>query len=77
MTSPIPTDGWTTVQSSNLAQVRYDDSNQTLLVKFLNGQIWEYSAVSRNTFDGLLGAKSVGRFLNTEIKGKHAEKKVA
>ncbi len=59
---------YTSVSSSNVAAVGYDEATSTLGVQFLNGSEYHYFGVSRDVYDGLLGASSVGTYLNTVIK---------
>jgi hypothetical protein len=56
----------TPVKSSNVAAVGHE--GETLEVQFNNGTRYRYAGVPRETFDALIGAESVGRFFNTEIK---------
>lgn len=56
------------VQSSNIAAIGYDDTNAILEVEFLNGSIYQYYGVPRDTYDSLMNAASKGSFLNAFIK---------
>jgi hypothetical protein len=56
------------VTSSNIAAVAYDDAASTLGVRFLNGGEYHYSGVSRDVFEGLKGASSVGSYFDQHIK---------
>lgn len=62
------------VSSSNIAAVGYDEEKKLLRVHFKNGGRYDYSDVSREEYDGLLGAESIGRHLNTHIKSKSCSK---
>jgi len=57
------------VSSSNVGEIGYDDSSETLIVKFLSGTTYEYRGVPRAMFDEMLNSNSVGGFLNANIKG--------
>ena len=59
----------TNVSSSNVAQIGHDSDQDKLLVLFNNGSLYSYSNVSKNEFDNLLGAASVGGHLARHIKG--------
>ena len=53
----------TPVVSSNVASVGYDEDSLTLEIEFKNGTIYQYFDVSKNIYDGLIGADSVGGYL--------------
>ena len=59
------------VNSSNLADVGYDSSTQTLEVGFKNGRIYQYFDVPEQIHAGLIGAESPGGYLSREVKGKY------
>ncbi len=63
------------VESSNVAAVGYDPVSRMLEVEFKNGGVYQYADVSREDADGLVGAESVGRFLNQMIKPTYAATK--
>jgi hypothetical protein len=56
------------IQSSNIKAAGYE--NNTLRVRFTNGTEYDYKGVSPQMFDGLLLAKSQGKFFNTVIRKK-------
>ena len=56
------------VSSSNVDSVGYDENQQILYVRFLNGSVYIYKGVSAYEFDGLLNAPSVGSYLHRNIK---------
>ena len=58
----------TPVDSSNVAEIGYDLSTQTLEVQFKDGNVYQYFDVPQNVYDSLLSANSKGQFLNREIK---------
>lgn len=59
---------WTPVSSSHVAAVGYDDSTNTLGVRFLTGAEYHYPGVPRSIYEGLLSAPSVGSFLDAYVK---------
>lgn len=61
----------TTVESSNLASVGYDEGSETLEIEFQNGGIYEYYDVEKSTFDALMTAESHGRYFIANIKGEY------
>lgn len=56
------------VSSSYIGEVGYDEENQILYVRFLNGSLYIYKEVPDYEFDDLLNASSKGQFLHYNIK---------
>lgn len=54
--------------STSLEYAEYDDANCILSVKFVNGHEYKYEDVSKEIFDGLIDAKSAGRFFAAQIR---------
>lgn len=63
------------VESSNVEAVGHDGAD--LYVRFKGGATYVYSAVPTDMYAKLLADKSVGRFLNSCIKGAFACEKVS
>ena len=57
------------VSSSNVAEVGYDEGQRTLEVLFHSGAIYQYFEVPPQIFTELLQTSSVGKYLNTNVKG--------
>jgi hypothetical protein len=64
------------VDSSNVAAVGYEEDSQTLQVEFNNGSTYQYFDVPQAIFDDLLGASSVGQYLNKIVKGTYRYSRV-
>lgn len=64
------------VSSSNVESVGYDEANQILYVRFLNGSTYIYKGVSQYEFDGLLNAPSVGSYLHRNIKNTYPYERI-
>lgn len=64
------------VDSSNVAAVGYEEDSQTLQVEFNNGGTYQYFDVPQAIFEGLLGASSVGQYLNQNVKGSYRYSRV-
>ena len=60
------------VNSSSLATVAYDDERGVLQVEFLDGTVYQYLAVPRETYEGLCGAESKGGHFNRQIRNRFA-----
>ena len=66
----------TTVSSSNIASIGYDQDSQTLEIEFLNGGVYQYFEVPKPVYDDLLNAGSHGQYLVQNIKGYYRYSKV-
>lgn len=62
------------VKSSNIDSIGHDGTD--MLVKFKGGATYRYHDVPAETFAKARAAESVGRFVNTHLKGKHTAKKL-
>jgi len=58
----------TTVKSSAVKEVGYDQVTLTLEVVFHNGSVYQYFGIPQRIYDGLIAADSVGLFLNQNVK---------
>jgi hypothetical protein len=65
------------ITSSNLRSAKYDTTNESLLVEFNNGSIYEYKSVPWNIFTKFRMAESQGKYFNTEISKKYMFQKVS
>ncbi len=61
----------TSVQSSNVASIGYDPGTLTLEVEFTNGAVYQYFDVPEVEYQNLIGAESVGSYLNQNIKNNY------
>ena len=55
------------VVSSNVASVGYDEEAKVLEIQFKSGGIYRYPGVDPDTHISLMGAESIGRFVNQNI----------
>lgn len=67
----------TSVKSSNIAKIGYDDARSELHVQFHTGAVHAYSTVPRAKFDELMAAESIGSHFHHHIRNKHAQRKVS
>lgn len=56
------------VRSSSIRSVGYDAAGHMLEVEFRNGNVYRYFDVPPLTFDELIHAPSLGRYMNFVIK---------
>jgi hypothetical protein len=83
---PIEIPMVTIENSSQIREIGYDSTTKKLLVKFSSGDYYEYSGVTSDAYDQLMGygdyapapgeLHSVGRALNQAIKGKFEYRKL-
>jgi len=59
------------VLSSKLKSVGYDGLTGVLEIEFLSGGIYEYHAVPREIFSGLMGAGSKGRYFHAKVMDRY------
>ncbi len=62
----------TSVTSSNIADIGYDEDSQTLEVGFKDGSVYQYTGVPLNEYEGIMNATSHGTYLNASIKGRYS-----
>jgi hypothetical protein len=62
----------TPVTSSDLSSVGYDEESSTLEIEFKKGAIYQYSGVPEDEYQNLMGASSVGRYFNSNIKNRYS-----
>lgn len=63
------------VESSNVAAVGHNMGD--LYVKFKNGSEYKYDNVPESEYQALLSAASVGKYLNSNIKGSYSYTQIA
>jgi hypothetical protein len=56
------------VSSSALSAVGYDDTSNTLGVRFVDGREYNYYGVPKEIFEGLRSAPSVGTYFDQYVK---------
>lgn len=56
------------VNSSNVAELGYDENNQQLYVRFVSGSLYRYSNVPIHEYEALDNAPSIGSYLNRNLK---------
>jgi hypothetical protein len=61
-----------TPRSSFIQRVCYDKAQSYMLIN-LRGTFYHYCELPPATFDGLMGAPSMGQFYNTNIKGSGSD----
>lgn len=62
--------------SSNIAEVDYNDSNHSLRVKFHSGGEYIYDAVPKRIYESLITAESKGSYFYKNIRNKYQAHRV-
>jgi hypothetical protein len=57
--------------STSIEYCSYDDKENVLTIKFVNGKQYSYSDVPKDKFDELKQAKSAGKYFQTKIRNNH------
>ncbi len=64
------------VSSSNIESIGYDEQNQIVYVRFLNGSIYIYKEVPVFEFQNLLEAPSHGSYLHRNFKNVYPYERI-
>lgn len=64
------------VSSSNVAELGYDDANQVVYVRFLNGTVYIYKGVPQFEYDALFNAPSIGSYLHRNYKNVYPYERI-
>ena len=65
-----------TKKSSYISKSEWDDDTKKLIVTFNDGTVYQYDDVTRDTWDGLIAASSIGQFFHRNIRGVHRNRPV-
>lgn len=55
------------VSSSAVSEITYDDKTRTMIVRFTNGRVYEYSNVPQDVYEDFLNSPSKGQHFNQFI----------
>lgn len=64
------------VSSSNVESIGYDEQQQVLYVRFLNGSLYIYKGVNMYEFGSLRDAPSIGSYLHRNIKNVYPYERI-
>lgn len=64
------------VSSSNIGSIGYDDQNQEVYVRFLNGSLYVYKGVPAHEYQNLMEAPSHGSYLNSNFKNVYPYERI-
>jgi hypothetical protein len=64
------------ISSSNIESIGYDDQNQQVFVRFLNGSLYVYKGVPLHEFENLQNAPSLGSYLHRNYKNVYPYERI-
>lgn len=64
------------VSSSNVIEVGYEISSETILVRYTNNTVYAYKGVNENEFDNLKTAPSIGSYIARNFKNVYPYERV-
>ena len=64
------------VESSNVESIGYDQENQIVYVRFLNGSLYIYKEVPEYEFENLLNAPSIGSYIHSNFKNVYPYERI-
>ncbi len=64
------------VASSNIESIGYDEQNEQVYVRFLNGSFYVYKGVPLHEFENLLYAPSLGAYLHRNYKNVYPYERI-
>jgi len=64
------------VSSSNIESIGYDDQNEQVYVRFLNGSLYVYKGVPLHEFENLRDAPSLGSYLHRNYKNVYPYERI-
>ncbi|BBL67019.1 hypothetical protein MchiMG62_02000 [Methanoculleus chikugoensis] len=65
-----------TVESTNIKSVGYDPEDEVLEVEFHSGGVYHYVGVPPDVYEGMLAARSKGRYFGDFIRLRYPYEKV-
>lgn len=64
------------VKSSNIQGVAYNDDSREMTIQFNNGSEYAYEDVSKEEYESLVNAPSVGQYFHDNIKNTYRTRRV-
>jgi len=66
----------TPVLSTSITAIGHDAETNTLAVRFINGRVHHFADCDAAAYAALVGAESIGKHFNTQIRGKFAHTRI-
>lgn len=64
------------ISSSNIESIGYDEANEQVYVRFLNGSLYVYKGVPLHEFENLRDALSLGSYLHRNYKNVYPYERI-
>ena len=64
------------VSSSNIESIGYDNDNEIVYIRFLNGSLYIYKGVPLHEFENLRDAPSLGSYLHRNYKNVYPYERI-
>lgn len=64
------------VSSSNIESIGYDEQNEQVYIRFLNGSLYVYKGVPNHEHQNLMNAPSHGTYLSRNIKNVYPYERI-
>lgn len=64
------------VSSSNIESIGYDEQNEQVYVRFLNGSLYVYKGVPLHEYENLRDAPSLGSYLHRNYKNVYPYERI-
>lgn len=64
------------VSSSNIESIGYDEQNEQVYIRFLNGSLYIYKGVPLHEFENLRDAPSLGSYLHRNYKNVYPYERI-
>lgn len=64
------------VSSSNIESIGYDEQNQQVFIRFLNGSLYVYKGVPQHEHQNLMDAPSHGSYLHRNYKNVYPYERI-
>ena len=64
------------VSSSNIESIGYEEQDETVYVRFLNGSLYIYKGVPLHEFENLRDAPSLGSYLHRNYKNVYPYERI-
>lgn len=62
--------------SSNIAEVNYNESNRSLTVRFHTGGVYLYESVPQKIYEDLINAESVGSYFYKNVRNHYRARRL-
>lgn len=65
------------VSSSNIESIGYDEKNQQVFIRFIDGSLYVYKGIPQHEYQNLMEAPSHGSYLHRNYKNVYPYERIA